>query len=133
VTIESHPSFAVVMDDVITGLGGGFSPRWDPADRDSFVVSKHFKEEDVIGSESVVAVPWTYYAAHTGDFECLFRTGREVTIEGMTFVDTRRDETVLHRYVDWIGVVTQLGLEVSWRIPVTEDEYAYGRDDATAG
>jgi len=129
VTIESHPSFAVVRDDVIAGLGGGFSPRWeDDPDRDSFVVSKHFKEEEVIGNDTVVAVPWTYYAVHTGDFECLFRTGRPLTIEGMTFVDTRADEVMLHRYVDWMGVVTQLGLEVSWRIPVTEEEYRYGRE-----
>ncbi len=48
----------------------------------------------------------------------------------MTIVDNRKGETMLRRYVDWIGVIAQLGLDNSWRVPVTEAEYRAGRDRA---
>jgi hypothetical protein len=126
VPIQSHQSFAVVMHDVVTGLGDSFTPRFGDA-AESFRVAERFEEADVIGNDQIAAVPWTYFAVHSGDFLCLFPTNREVTIQGMTFVDNRKDDPVLHRYVDWTGVIVQLGLEVSWRIPVTEEEYAFGR------
>jgi len=47
----------------------------------------------------------------------------ELEIHGVTFVDNRKDEVALYRYVDWMGVATQLGLEVSWRVPVDEVQY----------
>ena len=125
-TIESHPSFATVKDDAVQGLQPGFTPRDGDADK-WFRVSEHFVEAEVIGNDEVTTVPWTYQAVHTGDFQCLFRTGRLVIIRGVTVVDNRGDP-VLHRYVDWLGLCTQLGLEVSWRPAVTEAEYAYGRD-----
>lgn len=126
--INAHPSFGDVLRDVIDGLKG-FSPR-DDNEAESFRVSQHFiEEEDVIGNERIVAVPWTYDCLHTGDFEGLFRTGRELHIHGTTLVDYRTGTTNLHRYVDWAGVIAQLGLEVSWRIPVTEEEYKFGKPE----
>lgn len=129
--INAHPSFATVTSDVVDGLKDTFTKR-DENTADSFRVNVRFEEEaDFIGGDRIVAVPWTYYCRHTGDFHGLFRTGRELTIEGVTLVDYRDGQTLLHRYVDWAGVIAQLGLEVSGRIPVTEEEYEFGRAETS--
>lgn len=127
--IESDPSFEMVMKDVHAILGASFEPRHaEDDDEEPFRVNKRFKGAAVITNNQVVAVPWTYLCKHTGDFQGLFPTGRNIQIEGMTLVDSRASTTVLHRFVDWMGLAAQLGLEVSWRIAVTEDEYAFGRE-----
>lgn len=127
--IDSDDSFTTVMNDVVAGLADSFTPRHaDDDDEEPFRVNKYFKDVPVISNEQVVAVPWTFLCKHTGDFQCLFPTGRDVTIEGITLVDSRDGDTTLHRYVDWLGLTVQLGLEVSWRIAVTEDEYEFGRE-----
>jgi hypothetical protein len=131
VSIKAHPSFATVTTDVVDGLKETFTQRDDDTS-ESFRVNVRFEEEvDVIGTDRIVAVPWTYSCRHTGDFHGLFRTGRELTIEGVTLVDYRSGELLLHRFVDWAGVIAQLGLEVSGRIPVTEDEYEFGRSETS--
>jgi len=132
VSIESHPSFAIVKQDVVGGLEKAFSPRDDDADS-AFVVAEHFGEEkEFIGNDRIAVVPWTYFAVHTGDFQCLFRTGRDILIKGVTLVDHRGEgDPLLHRHVDWAGVMTQLGLVVSGRVLVNEEEYEYGRTPVT--
>ena len=126
-SIESHPSFAIVKRDVIDGLRDGFTAREENED-EAFVVAKDFDDEkEFIGNEGIAVVPWTYYCVHTGDFLCLFPTGRNIVINGVTLVDRRGDDTLLHRHVDWAGLISQLGLEVSARVTVDEEEYAYGR------
>lgn len=129
--INAHPSFTDVTHDVVDGLKDTFTQR-DEDTADSFRVNVRFEEEEeFIGDNRIVAVPWTYYCRHTGDFHGLFRTGRELQIEGVTLVDYRTGVTLLHRYVDWAGVIVQLGLEVSGRIPVTEEEYEFGRAETS--
>jgi hypothetical protein len=127
VPIDSHSSFGVVMSDVVDGLERSFEP-WDGNAPESFLVSEEFRdEENFIGNDLIAAVPWTFHCRHTGNFQELFPTGRELNIDGITLVDSRRGDVQLHRYVDWAGVFAQLGLEVSSRIPITEDEYKFGR------
>ena len=125
----SDDSFTTVMNDVVAGLADSFTPRHaEDDDEEPFRMNKYFKDVPAISNEQVVAVPWTFLCKHTGDFHCLFPTGRDVTIEGITLVDSRNGDTTLHRYVDWLGLTVQLGLEVSWRVAVTEDEYEFGRE-----
>ncbi len=130
-SIESHPSFAIVKQDVVDDLDPGFSPLDGDADK-AFVVAKPFQgEEEFIGNDRIAVVPWTYVCVHTGDFRdslCLFPTGRTLEIKGVTLVDHRGEDPLLHRHVDWGGVIVQLGLEVSGRIMVNEEEYANGRE-----
>ena len=127
--IESDPSFELVMQDVHAIFGAGFEPRnSDDDDLQPFRANQRFRGAAVISNDAVVAVPWTYLCKHTGDFQGLFPTGRDIQIEGTTLVDSRESPTVLHRFVDWMGLAAQLGLEVSWRIAVTEEEYAFGRE-----
>jgi hypothetical protein len=122
--IDADESFAIVRQDLVEGLGKTFAPMEGD---DSVAVAKWFADEEVIANERVAAVPWSYRSRHTGDFQGLLPTNRPLLVEGVTFVDRRRDEVVLHRYVDWAGVIQQLGLDVSWRVPTTEEEYEFGR------
>ena len=112
----------LVFDDVSTGLSTMFS-RDDDLDEPVAVNSEIDDEDGVIGDDLLSVVPWVFSCVHDGDFLGLFPTGRKLRIQGVTFVDSRRGETLMHRYVDWMGVATQLGLEVSTRVPVDEAEY----------
>ena len=93
----------------------------------SVAVHPTFSEEELIGNVRIAVVPWIYYGRHNGDFQGMVRTERDVDIHGVTFVDNRDDETELHRLVDWMGIITQLGVEVSWRVPVDEEGYRANR------
>jgi hypothetical protein len=121
--IDADETFDIVRKDLVAGLSEAFSPE---PDKEPFVVAEPFRGEQTIDNERVYAVPWSFRCVHTGNFQGLFRTGRRLEIEGVTLVD-RREGVMLHRYVDWAGVIAQLGLTVSWRVPVTEAEYADGR------
>ena len=124
--LDSDDSFALVRDDVRVGIGDIFTTDGDF--NEAFTVAKSFTEQEVITNGSTFAVPWTYDCRHTGDFQGLFPTNRKLTIEGVTLLDTSGNEPLLHRYVDWVGVIAQLGIDVSWRVPVTEAEYLAGRE-----
>jgi hypothetical protein len=119
VPIQEHDSFGIVQDDLRQGLGHIFETETDDAVR----VTDDLREEETIGNGTIFAVPWVYEGRHVGDFQGLYPTGRMLRIEGVTLVDQRGGETLLRRYVDWASVIGQLGLHVSWRIPVTEEEY----------
>lgn len=128
--MDSDESFAIVQRDIVAGLGEVFTAvkADDGDDVDAVRVADRFRDEEVITNELVAAVPWVYSCRHTGDFNGLFRTGRSLEIKGVTFVDRRDGQVMLHRYVDWEGVIQELGLSVSWRVPVTEEEYLAGRE-----
>jgi hypothetical protein len=122
--IDSDESFSVVDDDITNGLGDIFEPISSRA----VSVAQAFRDTETITNTEITAVPWTYQCRHVGDFNGIFPTGRNLEIQGVTFVDNRGGRTLLHRYVDWAGVFTQLGMAVSARVSVTEEEYAFGRD-----
>ncbi len=115
--IEHHDSFNTVQDDLRIGLGDIFAAETD----DAFRVVDDLRDEEAITNGAIFAVPWIYEGRHVGDFQGLYPTGRMLRIEGVTLVDQRTG--LLRRYIDWAGVISQLGLDVSWRIPVTEEEY----------
>jgi len=124
--MDSDESFTIVQKDIIAGLGAAFEAVNERDDSDAVRVADRFRDEEVITNEAVTAVPWVYRCRHTGDFNGLFPTGRLLEVKGVSFVDRRGGELLLHRYVDWEGVIAQLGLSVSWRVPVTEEEYRRG-------
>ncbi|MBV8950425.1 MAG: hypothetical protein JOZ99_06090 [Actinobacteria bacterium] len=121
-TIEEHDSFRLVGADVIEGLGAAF----EPVEEDTFTVTEAFSATDAITTDAVAAVPWEYRCVHAGAFQGLFPTGRELRIPGVTLVDYRGEEPMFARYVDWAAVIEQLGLTVSWRVPVDEEQYRQG-------
>jgi hypothetical protein len=110
----------LVGTDVTEGLKAMFEPT------DGFRVREAF--EGGIGDDVVAAVPWEYDCSHTGDFQGVFPTGRPMRIEGLTIVDQRGDQPAFTRYIDWTAVFGQLGMTVSTRVAVGEDEYRFGLD-----
>jgi hypothetical protein len=125
-SIDADESFRLVRDDVLDGLGPLFPPVGEGPE--SFSVREDLAEEDVITNGRITAVPWVFRCEDRGKFQGLFPTGRELEISGVTLVDRGSEEPRFYRYVDWAGVLDQLGLTVSWRVPVTEDEYRTGRE-----
>jgi hypothetical protein len=122
----------IVKEDVVYGLQGVFGRRVE-FDEEPVIVNPALDDGDAEQPiQSLTAVPWIYRCLHDGDFQGLFRTGKELEIHGVTFVDGRGGSQMLHRYVDWMGVVNQLGLDVSWRVPVDEDQYRRVRDQLNA-
>ena len=120
--MANEEALRIVRYDIQHGLGHMFGPRG--LQEESVIVNPDLDDaEESIGSTVLSAVPWIYRCVHDGDCEGLFQTGMELEIHGVTFVDNRKDEVALYRYVDWMGVATQLGLEVSWRVPVDEVQY----------
>jgi hypothetical protein len=128
VPIRQDTSFELVRDDVLAALAEIFEPRGD--ETEMFGVREELEvegeEQEVISNGTLVAVPWVYRCRHTGDFQGLFPTGRDLRIDGVTLVDRSHGEALFYRYIDWAGVISQLGLMVSARVPVTEEEYAAG-------
>ena len=120
----------IVLDDVTHGLESSFGRRGDSSD-EPVIVHPDLDDGDQ-PLQNITAVPWIYRCVHDGDFQGMFITGKELEIHGVTLVDGRGDTQVLYRYVDWLGVVNQLGLDVSWRVPVDLDQYRRGRDQLNA-
>jgi hypothetical protein len=76
-------------------------------------------------SDAVVVVPWVYSCAHTGYFLGVPPTRMPLELRGATFVDVRnaeRDEWMYHRYVDFLGALNQIGVSVSVRPALTEEQ-----------
>jgi hypothetical protein len=121
----------IIAQDVMGGLQDMFGP--DPAQTRSVVVHPEFADEELPRNDRIAPLPWIYYCVHDGDFEGLAPTQRKLQIHGVTFVDNRNKErgTQYHRLVDWMGVVTQLGLQVSWRTPVDLQQYITARAPGT--
>lgn len=123
--LNPKDAFRYAEEDVAAGIGDIFKADLE-VDGGAFALGPPFDSQDEAGHDGVVAVPWRYECRHVGNFRNLFPTGRSLTIHGVTFVDGRGDEPVFHRYVDWAGVFTQLGLTVSGRVLVDEDAYRAG-------
>jgi len=122
--IHEHETFEVVRKDFESVAREAF----EPSDDEAFAVVEDLRGEEMLTNGNVTVVPWVYRCRHVGDFNGLFPTQRELQIDGVTIVDDRGGETLLRRYIDWGGVIAQLGLDVSWRLPVTEDEYRRAPD-----
>jgi hypothetical protein len=110
----------LVGEDITEGLRAMFEPTEGFRVRDAF--------EEGIGDDVVAAVPWEYECAHTGDFQGVFPTGRAMRIEGLTIVDQRGEQPAFIRYIDWAAVFGQLGMTVSTRVALDEEEYRFGLD-----
>ena len=73
----------------------------------------------------MVAVEWAFAGVHSrADFNGLRASGRNVDVRGITLfqaVDVEGGQRLgFRRYVDWARVFAQLGLTLSWRIPLLD-------------
>jgi hypothetical protein len=102
----------LVSDDVTAGLGRIF-----PAEEGFDVAMPFRREDESVTNGRVGVLGWTWHGRDTLGFHGYRPTGAVVEIHGVTVVehDADRDETLFHRFVDWLDVIGQLGLGVSGR------------------
>jgi hypothetical protein len=98
----------LVADDILRGLSTVFEPFSDD-EGDGFEVAKDFRDMVVVSNDQIASVVWTYRCRHVDWFTHVPPTGNVLTIRGTTTVDTRPDEPLYHRYIDWLAVYTALG------------------------
>jgi hypothetical protein len=77
-----------------------------------------------IGGSGWVGTVWSFGGRHdiSDVFNGLPATGRDIVVRGFTLMGVVDEAGVprfrLRRFIDWIGVFSQLGLSVDWRVPV---------------
>ena len=112
----------VVERDVVDGIGGAFPPS------SGFRVQEGFGDE-TIGSSRHTVVAWEYEGTHDAPFAGVAPTGLPVHLKGLTVIEHLGGERhLLHRYVDWVTVMAQLGMSASFRpaVPELPDRRAAG-------
>ena len=87
-----------------------------------------FAEDTLIADPDgrVALVAWEWHGRHEGLFG-VDATGEPVIVRGVTLVDYvggGGDEPVLHRYVDWLDVMAQIGITVNPR-PIVDVRRAF--------
>ena len=107
---------ALVERDVTEGLSELFAPR------EGFRVAERFAHVEPMSNGTHTSVVWEYSAVHTGDFQGIRPTGQEIVVSGVTIVDTSGGEPAFHRYIDWVGVLAQLGVSTTGR-PALENAF----------
>jgi hypothetical protein len=89
-----------------------------------------------IGESGPLGVDWTYQTTHDrgstrearkvseqfAPFLALPPTNRRISAHGFTMLASEDSRFVLHRYIDLAGLYAQLGLGLSWRLPI-DDSY----------
>jgi hypothetical protein len=113
--VQAAPT--LVERDIVAGLADVFSPL------EGFRAPHQFANVAPISNGTQTAVVWEYSVTHTGDFQGIRPTGREIVVRGVTIVDTSGDEPVYHRYIDWADVFAQLSLSTTGR-PALDDPFA---------
>jgi hypothetical protein len=75
-------------------------------------------------SPAVTAIEWQWHGRHDKSyaFNNTLATGTEVTVRGCTVMSFNEKGVLkVRRYIDWAGLLTQIGISVNWRIPVAPD------------
>jgi hypothetical protein len=83
--------------------------------------------DDLVATASeLVAVPWIYRCVHVGEFLGVPPTYVQLEIRGTTFVratSTQSANWVYYRYIDFIGVLHQMGVSTTTRPALTPEQY----------
>lgn len=68
-----------------------------------------------------VAVDWEFEGVHSKDaFNGLAASGRPVVVRGLSIFGVDEERFTVRRHVDWAGLFAQLGLTLSWRVPMSD-------------
>ena len=70
---------------------------------------------NAITGGALTAVEWAFHCKHIAPFAGIPATNRVVTIQGVTIVRVRGAKTTYRRYVDWAGLMAELGVSASFR------------------
>ena len=71
----------------------------------------HYTIEDQVGEGDKVATRMTWRATHTGDFQGLPPTGKQIAVSGITITRIKDGKIVEHwPSIDQLGMMQQLGV-----------------------
>jgi hypothetical protein len=104
----------LVHRDVVLGLSHAFDERdagWHPV--------ADLIDDGLPTNGRTSVVPWEFDCTHANAFLGIPSTGRDITIRGTTIVVDRggdgADGLRYHRYIDWAQVMTDLGVQATFR------------------
>jgi len=101
----------LVQQDVAAGLGHAFDDR-----DDGFRVREDLLGDAFADGDRVVAIPWELSCTHARPFLEIEATRIDLVIRGVTLVVEDRDKGVLlHRYIDWSQVMSDLSMSMTFR------------------
>lgn len=115
---DTHTVLDFVRRDVVEGLGQLFGPadKADPMELARF----HDDSHGPMVNQSFAAVAWTFDGVDSKGLWGLAPSQKPVRVRGVTVVDAATDHpNRVHRYIDWVDVMAQLGLSVHGRMPTT--------------
>lgn len=119
---------ALAADLVQRDVEMALAEVFDAGDGGGFQLTHPVLKDRPITNELMTAVPWTWTGTHTGRSALLpyQRTGRTVTVEGITLITEGEDgEPQFHRHVDWVGALGQIGITLTDR-PVFDEPDVVG-------
>ncbi|MHB8464270.1 MAG: hypothetical protein ACYDH6_21165 [Acidimicrobiales bacterium] len=113
--IDPESPFYLASQDVHEGLADFFTPT------QGFHVAAGFVEGPPMTNGKHTSVVWEFHGKHDAVFQGVRPTGRHVVIRGVTVVDkSKRGRVLFHRYVDWLDLMSQLGLSSTFRPALDE-------------
>jgi hypothetical protein len=109
--VNGDDAVGLVQQAVAAGLGQAFD------DRDGgFRVVEELLGDSFGDDDRVVAVPWELPCTHARRFLEIEATFVDLVIRGLTLVVENPDKGVLlHRYIDWAQVMSDLGMSMTFR------------------
>lgn len=137
---NEFPDASRALDWVAADLIAGFTVDLPNGTRGpAFAIDRTAKQairradfaDESVGSalhvdDELSVVPWEFDCVHVGSFQTLPPTGRSFTMRGTTFIsresptgpprgDGVEREVVARRYINWMDVVADLDIAVSYR------------------
>jgi len=105
----------LVRQDVEQGIGGWLNSAAD-VDLAGFRVLEPFVGDPISNAETgTVAVPWAWVGRHEGEVMGYLPTGNVVEVRGISVVRDTDDGPAFSRFVDWVGVLAQIGVSFTTR------------------
>jgi steroid delta-isomerase-like uncharacterized protein len=104
------PDFVLHMSGMPDPLNRESVIQLAAAWRSSFSNTRH-EFEDQIAEDDKVVSRFTWHAVHTGEFQGMPATGKQIAVPGI-YIDHVRDGQVVERWasLDSLGMMQQLGL-----------------------
>jgi hypothetical protein len=102
--------FQLVEDDTTKCFEPFFTPDRDSRLHGFSIVDVVTPNRNPLRNVTGAAVAWSFTARHTGMFESIEPSGREITATGLTILHVgERGQPQVRRYIDWHHIFAQLG------------------------
>ena len=76
----------------------------------------HITIEDMFGEGDKVAIKWTFHATHSGTYQDIPATKKQVTMTGIDIYTIKNGKIeYIDRQTDNLGLLKQMGVTLSWQ------------------